>query len=212
MAISVPIELLSPEQRLEPTNEMISKLERTLGFQLPSDYQLFLAQHGGSLLGDLDHDVVIPLLEPCPLGEVAYPEVILGFYLNPDDPYDVRSAAEVYRGRIPTHAVGIAYSLGGDLVVLSCTGPDRGCVYLWDHEYRAEGGVEFEQRVLRELENQAIDAGSLDAEQALMKWEQLHVGQSLHPAGYRMLYLLARSFEDFLKSLTSVPVDARETD
>lgn len=207
MAIAVPIEPLSPELRLEATREMIAQLEAIAGLNLPDDYRRFLIQHGGSLLGDLDHDVVVPFLAAAPIGKVAYPEVVLGFYSKPGDPYDVRSAATTYLGRIPANTFAIAYALGGDLVLLSCEGADRGSVYLWDHGHRVGVREKLHAQALRELEEHGVDVKALDAEQAVARWEQLHAEEIARPPGYRGLYLLSRSLEGFLDTLVAVPSD-----
>jgi hypothetical protein len=207
MTFSAPIELLSQEQRMPATQASISAVEELLGVALPEDYRVFLIEHGGSLLGDDGRYVVAPVLVPCPLGERATIEVFFGFYSDPTDPYDLRVAAETYRGRIPANTVAIGTAIGGDLVLLSCNGTDLGSVYLWDHEFTFLGGFETTRQMFLDLDRRGIDTRSLDVHRAVMKWEQLHAHELTRAPGYGPLYLLASSFARFLGALEAVPYD-----
>ncbi len=43
--------------------------------------------------------------------------------------------------RVPTQIVPIAHDPGGNLICISCDGPDHGAIYFWDHEKEVDYSV-----------------------------------------------------------------------
>jgi hypothetical protein len=57
------------------------------------------------------------------------------FSWDPDDvDYDIVENAQVFRNRMPTELLPIAFDPGGNLLCLAVSGDNIGKVYYWDHE------------------------------------------------------------------------------
>ena len=48
----------------------------------------------------------------------------------------------LYHDRVPKPLLPIANDAGGNLICISTSGPDQGCIYFWEHENEVEEGEE----------------------------------------------------------------------
>lgn len=107
----------------------LSEVEKTLGIELPKEYQQFLLKHNGG--------------SPSPNG---FKYSIVKWFLAIYSPgmKDVGSRDdnfvenfEIYKGdepRIPKELVPIAIDTGGNLVGIAVSGKNLGKIYFWDHD------------------------------------------------------------------------------
>jgi hypothetical protein len=109
----------------------ITTLEDQLGVSLPSDYANFLREHNGGspnpnvfpISGfDLDNQ-----------GIAAY-----FFGVKPGEFTDLVYSARVFNNRVPPELLPVAIAVFGDLICLAVSGPNRGKVYFWFHEWESD--------------------------------------------------------------------------
>lgn len=60
--------------------------------------------------------------------------------VNAPEFFNLEHYLKVYQDRIPPDQFPIAYDPGGNLIVISTSGPETGSIYFWDHELEAEDG------------------------------------------------------------------------
>lgn len=156
----------------------IETLEHKIGVRLPEDYRMFV-QIGGGYLGSLS----CPCKEPSPFGD----HVLSGFDT-------VAEVSGVLDSMItPRNMVTIGSGDFGQFTCLSFAGIDRGCVYALDAEFRCH----WPDEEFRERFKAMADC--------VREYLRLRRGGELprKPAGYDSLYLLAESFDEFLRSCRS---------
>ena len=69
------------------------------------------------------------------LGEIRY---FLG--VSPERDKGLLEYKKVFSGRIPVNTLAIGSNSGGNLILLSVSGPDHGKIYYWDHNWEADDG------------------------------------------------------------------------
>lgn len=122
-----------------PVSEsLLSEVEKLIGVEFPQDYRSHLLAFNGG--------------QPRPSG-FAFTEHgqrtrsrIDWFLAVHDGEYDnLLQYAKRYKldqKRVPTRMLPIAHDPGGNLLLVSCEGRDRGAVYFWDHEKEVDYEVE----------------------------------------------------------------------
>lgn len=156
----------------------VRRLEEQIGVSLPRDYREFLLSVGKNW-----GKAFAPYSEPTPRGDE---HSILSFH----------SAHEI-NGLLdsmitPRNMLTIGVSDGANYTCLSVCGIDRGSVYGLDGEFRAYmDDEEFWQRYPQMADSIQEYLRARDADELPEK-----------PAGYENCYLVAESFDAFLKSLT----------
>ena len=115
------------------SDQILKVLERYWELKLPDPYRNFLLLNNGGepktsyfsfKNGNGGSDV----------------RFFLGIY--PDKDNDLLNHLKIYKGRLPQNVFPIAYDSGGNLILISVKGPDRGKVYFWDHEMESGEGEE----------------------------------------------------------------------
>ena len=105
------------------TPEAVKAFEAEIGYDLPAPYRAFLLLHNG---GRPEPDAVLVN------GEESTLRTLYG--LRGDEPDDLRTNAEAYRGEVPPGLLPIGEDDCGNLFCLAVGGRDRGAVFFWDHE------------------------------------------------------------------------------
>lgn len=173
-----------PDWCLAPSPDLVSSFEQQFSLSLPSDYREFLSTHGGSLA-----NAECLFLEPTPFGEKACVSEFFGFMPSGREGSDVRWNTELIEGA--PAVIAIASDLWGGMLWLKCSGSDTGHVYYHDPEQRwTFTDSDFYDRfpsLSPDIENylELRRAGALPAKSK----------------GYENVYLLGRSFSEFLASL-----------
>ncbi|MDA8451539.1 SMI1/KNR4 family protein [Acidovorax sp. NCPPB 3859] len=107
----------------------IAVLEGFLGLKIPGAYRIFLLNGNGAWSGGKDFDIpeqgATSLKYFFPLVSENVVESL---------PYKIK----LYKGRIPEEMLPIGSDDGGNLLLISLKGKDRGAVFFWDHEMEAE--------------------------------------------------------------------------
>jgi hypothetical protein len=201
---SLGYRLVQPSRRRLPDEAAVRRAETRIGASLPGDYREFLLKYGLCALGSEGY-VECEIEEECPWGGLVT-SVFYGF-IDPEDSYDLEGAYETFRGRMPPNLVPIGMDPGGNQVCISVSGDDHGSVYFWDHEHRELGGFERLEAMYRDLEEDGIETTRLGIDQAIFEWEKRHPEALKKPPGYSNVYLIARSFEDFIDMLELRPYD-----
>jgi hypothetical protein len=171
--------------RVDPSDEMLDTLERTLRVVLPADYSAFIARHGA-----MQVNATLSFLEPTPLGTSTSVGRFFGFDPDPKGASDIAWATGIADGQ--GAAVAIASDLTSkDWYYLDCRDRHRGQVLLCDAQQRHLWTIESAQRrfgrvslVLRAYFD-ARDAGTL----------------APPLSGMPGWYLVGRSFDEFLGRL-----------
>lgn len=160
------------------SEELVREFERRFELRLPGDYRSFLARYGGAY-GNAD----CPILEPTPFGTST---TITGFYGFDDD--EIGKMTELIEGAPIVSALGS--ECAGRMFWLYCAEPYFGHVFVCDHYGRSSW-----------------------SDDDFFKWPNLHpeirtyldlrrAGQlPRKAAGFEDVYLVARSFTDFVDSL-----------
>ncbi len=95
---------------------------------IPDDYKFFLIQYNGgrpenNCINFKDSNICTML------------QTIFGFTKERYGSFTRYQG--VYAGRIPSNTIAIADDAGGNLIIMSVSGPDYGKIYFWDHEMEA---------------------------------------------------------------------------
>lgn len=108
----------------------VEKAEREHAFRIPDEYKAFLLKHNGG------H----PRRCCFRFGKGAYRDSLVGSFFSVGGPGYMNLAhyVEVYSDRLPANYFPIANDPGGNLIVISCSGPTKGAVYFWDHEHEGK--------------------------------------------------------------------------
>src|SRR5262249_34028764 len=116
----------------------------------------------------------------------------------------LRREAKTYRGRIPEHAIPVASDPGGNLLVLSLGGDDRGQVYSWDHEFRRLGWKRLKAWI-DELERAGVDVAHMSSPEIIREWEQRNPDKIEWRPGYGNLYRVAGTWDELMSSFQEYP-------
>ena len=163
-----------PKPPIEGSKSEVEALERDIGVRLPDDYREFV-QIGGGYYGS----VSCPCREPSPFGT----HILSGFET-------IRGVRSVLNSMVvPRNMVTVASGHFGQLTALSFAGIDLGCVYAIDSEFRCYWSDEEFHRTFTAMD---------DSIREYLRVRR--VGELVQkPAGYDSLYLLADSFDEFLR-------------
>jgi hypothetical protein len=141
---------------------------------LPRQYRTFVSACGGTYVS-----AWCPALEPTPFGEHG-----VTYFAEPKEVFEF-----LYSMITPRNMITIGSGDFGAFTCLSVAGIDRGAVYALDSEFRASwSDKEFRRRFP-------------GLAKSIAKWLDLRSRGKLQqkPAGYDHLYLLAESFDGYLK-------------
>jgi hypothetical protein len=111
--------------------EFLQALEQYWGFGLPKDYKNFLLKFNGG----------VPNKNYFYFKDSDFGSQVDYFFgVKKDENFNLLMNIKMYEERIPQNFIPIADDPGGNLVLISVKGPDRGKVYFWDHEMEADEG------------------------------------------------------------------------
>jgi hypothetical protein len=105
-------------------------LENEIGGVLPNDYKEFLINYGSGLRFDVY--VIYPLLVSCSVGNWQEITTFLGFWST--NTRNIFRYYDVYKERLPSGFLPIAYDMSGNLTCISFAGENQGYVYFWQHD------------------------------------------------------------------------------
>jgi hypothetical protein len=173
--------------QLPVTEEFAAVFERDYQLRLPAEYRAFLLEFGG-WVGSATCEF---LVQPTPLGNGAYIDLFYGRMVPEYEVYDIRWATDAVGGAPNFVAVGSG-GMNGCMVIIRCGGPDDGYVYFLDTDQRSLW-PDDEFRCMFPNLHPLIEeylkrrrAGQLPSK----------------PVGYESLYVLGRSFNEFIERLT----------
>jgi hypothetical protein len=167
-----------PEGDTPPSERLVGAFERRFGLSLPADFRTFLVRHGG-----FKGEAVCPMIEPTPFGNST---IITGFYGFHAD--EIGETTDLIEGAPKIIALGSECL--GRMFWLFCAEPYVGHVFVRDHYGRSSWSDEdfFKWPHLAPEIRQYLD---LRREGKLPE----------KPEGFEDVYLVARSFTDFIDSL-----------
>jgi hypothetical protein len=167
-----------PKGHTLPSETLVRQFEERFDLDLPADFRSFLVHHGGKR-----GDAVCPMLEPTPFGDST---VITGFYGFHKD--EIVKRTDLIEGAPEIIALGDECL--GRMFWLFCTEPDLGYVYVRDHYGRSSWS---DEEFLRwpHLAPEIHHYLALRREGRLPEKEE----------GFEDVYLVARSFTEFIDSL-----------
>lgn len=113
------------------SDQILKVLERYWELKLPDPYRDFLLLNNGGE-PEACH---FKFKDGTGASDVRF---FLGIY--PDKDNDLLNHLKIYKKRLPLNVFPIAYDSGGNLILISVKGPDRGKVYFWDHEMEVGEG------------------------------------------------------------------------
>jgi len=177
-----------PDGHTPPSEELVRAFERRFGLNLPADFRSFLVRHGG-----VNGTAISPMIEPTPFGTSTIITEFYGFHGS-----EIGGTTELIEGAPEIIALG---SEGlGRMFWLFCDEPYVGHVFVRDHYGRSSWSDEdfFKWPHLAPEIRHYLD---LRREGKLPK----------KPEGFEDVYLVARSFTDFIDSLKPYN-DAAEQD
>src|SRR5262245_52896043 len=167
-----------PEGHTPPSEELVREFERRFDLNLPADFRSFLIRHGG-----VRGTAVGPMVEPTPFGTST---CIDGFYGFEDD--EIGEMTELIEGAPEVIALGSEPL--GRMFWLFCAQPYVGHVFVRDHYGRSSWSDEDFLK-WPDLAPEIRHYLDLRREGKLPK----------KPEGFEDVYLVARSFTDFIASL-----------
>ncbi|MDZ7386770.1 MAG: SMI1/KNR4 family protein [candidate division KSB1 bacterium] len=163
------------------SEEELHSIETALGVALPNDYREFVQKYGASAFGEsvqfrlMQADPVHPVESLLGTPITRYEEGPLSAFYGGKEAgtYSLAKEIAVYEGRMPDTMIPIADDGGGNQICLGIKGKERGKVYYWDHHNEWD-----EQDYLEDY------------------------GEPMPPeAKFQNVYLIAESFEDFIRRL-----------
>lgn len=175
-----------PDWCSEPSEDAVQEYEARFSLRLPTDYREFLAHHGG-VVGDAE----CPFLELTPCGRATTVDNFYGF-TKKGRTDNVGEMTELIDGA--PDVVAIADNLLGAMFWLKCTGTDAGYGYMHDHEGRSAWPDETFHSMFSNLDPGIQHYLDLRREGKL----------PVKRVGYEHVYLVGKSFEQFLYSLIPV--------
>lgn len=161
------------------TEEELHSIETDLGESLPEDYRDFLLTYGAASFGELvefrlrDSHPIHPV-EGNPMPISCYKKgPFSDFYGSKASTNSLARHIETYKGRMPDTMISIADDGGGNQICLGIRGKEQGRVYYWDHH------------------NEWDEVDYLEEHGSPMPVE----------VKFQNVYLIAESFEDFIRRL-----------
>lgn len=122
------MDILNSSGYLDET--IIEALEQVWGVGLPKAYKEFLTKYnGGSPIPNCFSFKNRP-------NEGSFVDVFFGVKKDPNN--NLLMNIKLYEERIPSNFLPIADDPGGNLILLSIKGIDRGKIYFWDHDLEAD--------------------------------------------------------------------------
>lgn len=162
------------------TEEELVVIENGLGQRLPEDYREFVKTYGAA---DFNEPVEFRLMEDEPIHpvqsllEIPIPRYDRGpfshFYGSNAGNQSLANCIEALKGRMPDTMIPIADDGGGHQICLGIKGKEQGKVYYWDHHNDPD-----EQEYLED-----------------------HGKPMPSEVRFQNVYLIAESFEDFIRRL-----------
>ena len=167
-----------PKRRTPPTEALVCSFERRFGLTLPADFRSFLSRFGG-----VRGTAVSPMIEPTPFGTSTIVTGIYGFHAD-----EIGETTDLIDGAPAIIALG---SEGlGRMFWLFCDEPYPGHVFVQDHYGRSAWSDEDFLK-WPDLAPEIRHYLDLRREGRLPK----------KPKGFEDVYLVARTFTDFIDSL-----------
>ncbi|WP_010302603.1 SMI1/KNR4 family protein [Candidatus Odyssella thessalonicensis] len=129
---------------------LLEALEEVWRCSLPKPYRDFILKHNGGLP------------QPCRFyfkelkDNGSYVDFLFGIRRGFNE--NLLMNIELYRDRVPNNMIPIGDDPGGNLILISLKGPDRGKVYFWDHEMEADSA----QGEVPDYSNLTLIADSFD--------------------------------------------------
>lgn len=115
------------------SDQTIKLFESFLEINLPKSYKSFLKSSNGGY----------PELNCFNFfGEDSGSSIHYFYGINADPDYDIVKDLKVYKDRVPSDCLPIAYDEGGNLICLILKGSEREKIYFWDHEFEKGDGEE----------------------------------------------------------------------
>ncbi|HID7800733.1 TPA: SMI1/KNR4 family protein [Proteus mirabilis] len=132
-----------------PVNESdISQLQSIVDYTIPSEYIDFIKKYNG---GQPEPDS-FNIKE---IDDASTIDRFLGVKKEKNKSNDIFYFVKLYKNRIPSEYMPIAYDIGGNLILIELAS-DKAKVFFWDHELEADEGEE------PRLDNIYYLAGSID--------------------------------------------------
>jgi hypothetical protein len=168
-----------PAGHTPPSEKLVSKFERRFSLTLPADFRAFLVRHGG-----IRGIARCPMIEPTPFGDST---CIDGFYGFEKD--EIIRSTVLIEGAPEVIALGIEPL--GRMFWLFCAAPYFGHVFICDHYGRSSWSDEdfFKWPDLAPEIRHYLD---------LRRANRL----PRKPEGFEDVYLVARSFTEFVSQLS----------
>jgi hypothetical protein len=167
-----------PDGHLAPTEKLVRAFERRFGLKLPADFRSFLVCHGGA-----QGTAISPMIEPTPFGTST---IITGFYGFHDE--EIGETTDLIEGAPEIIALGTEGL--GRMFWLFCAEPYFGHIFVRDHYGRSSWTDE-------EFFNWPHLAPEIRLYLDLRRKGKL----PKKPEGFEDVYLVARSFTEFIDSL-----------
>ncbi len=123
---------------------VIVEFERRIGASLPEDYRRFLEEHNGGVPDPTAFRITWkgqPWARRFP-----YDDVDFLFGVTRDSPHNLLTQWECYKDRVPEDTIPIGFDPGANVLLLGISGPRRGQVLFWVHDYEVEEGDEPDDR------------------------------------------------------------------
>lgn len=178
------------------SEESINQLEEKIESRLPENYRKFLLEFG--VIG-FEKTLKVKILKKEFIEEFVSIELFFGF--TEDEEYNITTLTfDTYSGRIPDETIPIGQDPNGNLFLLSFIGKNKGKVWFWDHEH-LELSEEKIDIIIKDLHKANIDTKQLDIDSMIWHWERLPTTILKKPLGFSSVYLVAKSFTTFLKSI-----------
>ncbi len=119
------------EQINGPLDEdYLATQEQFFNFKFPREYREFLLRNNGGIA----KKKIFLFKEDLTNGSIL--DKLFGF--TPKQYENILVYFRNYKDRVPPNTFPIGYDPGGNLVLISVKGTDRGKVYFWDHEMEAD--------------------------------------------------------------------------
>ena len=174
-----------PKWCIAPSEKLVRNFKKRFSVVLPADYRQFLVHHGG-VFGS----ATCSFQEPTPCGTKTCINCFYGF-TSKDRTENVVDATELIEGAPDVVAIGDNQM--GAMFWLMCTGQNAGCVYMHDQEQRSEWPDEQFAEWFPSLSSDIKEYLELRKQGKLPK----------KPTGFEHVYLLSKTFTEFIDSLES---------
>jgi hypothetical protein len=140
--------------------------------------------------------VLYPIDESCPCGDDSLLSVFFGF--SSREAYNIEKRLDTYSGRMPSNFLPIASDPGGNIVVMSVSGEDRGKIYYWNHDHQ-ELPLEQFNSMVADLKSRGINTQRMSIDVIILRWEYENRYRLNKPIGYSNTYRIADNFTAFFE-------------